>query len=249
MRSPQHHPAAVLGVPRVRAVRPTPAPATLPEPELEIDVELAPEPQRLPIFTPPTAFALPTPPASYVPPMLTASEGVALPRRLMTFGVATFSFSLLAVVIATFGGNDPRTLGGAGTSQEPRAGYTRPNVEKLSTGAMPQPEATLPNAAPESLGMMRVKPAFRPITITRVATAAAPAETTRRATVIAVPPAAATADDIPMEREPVQAKPKVVRVAAAPSARPEPKSSSSESGMAQRALDEARHEDTSLSGH
>jgi len=263
------------------------------------------------VSTPPVAYSLPTPVPSYPPPaassrnLLTPSEGVALPPRseeqanalvwltrvarsiptrvaehLVTFGVATFSFAFLAAVIATFGGSDalPQTKAAA---EQPRAGYTRPTVEKLSTGA-PQQESNLA-AAQSPLHMMQVKAPSRVVTINRVTAAAAPAqaEAARRAAALPPPPPPVADDAIPAEREPVAPKAAPV-VASPPAARPvtpparprtapsqpkepkEPKADvvteprvkstpdpkpTTESGMAQRALEEARHEDTSLSGH
>ncbi len=232
---------------------------------------------------------------------LTPAEGVALPPRdaeqvdaiawlartarsiptrvaehLVTFGVAMFSFAFLAAVIATFGGSDVLPQRAAAATEEPRAGYTRPFVEKLSTGAMPQAESGL-MAAPQPLQMMQVKSSSRTSHAAAPAVAIAAPEAARRAPVL--PPAGA---DIPMEREPVRAvvttaappvaapqpaapatkpppaapaarsltatRPSTPRTAAAPS-EPRAHKDPSESGLAQRALDEARHEDTSLGGH
>lgn len=246
------------------------------------------------IPTPPRSYAAPH--SSQL--ALTPAEGVTLPPRggarsdadaeawlsrvarsiptrvaehFVTFGVATFSFAFLAAVIATFGGSDAVEKPAAASTQEPRAGYTRPYVEKLATGA-PQAETNLP-APSQTLGMMQVKPPARTVTIKGVSAAAAPAEAARRAAVPVAPapppPSIGQAGDIPAEREPVQAapKPKSALVVAAPAhptstparreppaaqesrPRPAPTEPKGESGLAQRALDEARGEDTSLSGH
>ncbi len=245
-------------------------------------------PSRAHLSTPLSAFAL-TPADGVALPPRGADQGDAIawlaraarsiPTRvaehLVTFGVAMFSFAFLAAVIATFGGSDVLPQRAAAAAQEPRAGYTRPFVEKLATGAMPQAESG-PMAATQPLQMMQVKSSSR---TTRGAApfAVATAEAVRRA-----PAPAPVTVDIPMEREPVRAlvaaaappvaappvaAPPIAAPPAAPAAKPptairpstprttappsEPRAQKdpSESGLAQRALDDARHEDTSLGGH
>ena len=256
---PQPNPALVLGVPRVRAVRPV-ATQAAPSEEIEIEVaiELAPTPTRAPLHAsapapPPVCWtSVPTMrvsaarrPAHELTPMsaftITPSEGVALPARdsergdavasllrvarsiparvsehLVTFGVATFSFAFLAAVIATLGGSDAPPDGTEGHAQEPRAGYTRPFVEKLSSGARPQAETRLA-PAPTALQMMMVEPTSRTARRMGAPTpAAAAADAARRAAAVAPAPALAF-DDIPTEREPIHPVAAVKVAASAPS--------------------------------